>query len=188
MSQKRFREPRKRLSGAHGFINEHVRRRFPDVFAVWALQDHPERFFIELPSSEERRAFAQEFRQEYLEMLRALGEHRDCPASYVCRSTDTCVFTRALEFFEGMRELPEMPDLRGVRYIDQFPLLAQARAEWWLKHRLPVTERERRWLREREATPEPERGNVTEMATPEPGKPAEPARKERHGTNYLPVK
>ncbi|MEK7754509.1 MAG: hypothetical protein AAB654_21470 [Acidobacteriota bacterium] len=151
MSLKRFkgREPRKRLRAEGG--GEEIRRRFANPFTLLAAED-PRRFHELLPTAAERRAFAEEFRREFLETWEFIADETDrCPASVHYGEP----FRRPPEFYERIDVSTfDPPDVRGVAYLDLYHAIARGRGAWWRAMHLRMTAAERAWLRAGEAAPE----------------------------------
>jgi hypothetical protein len=138
-----YRQPR--LS-----VREEIRQRFaPGSLNLVLLP--VQSFHEQLPTEAERDAFADEYPEIFYYLFGFESSVYDQYPALVENATGCCVFRRwdfATEFLRAnparFRFVP--PDLHGLKYIEQLPAMARARADWWEANGWEMTEAERQWL------------------------------------------
>ncbi len=131
-------------------VHEEIRRRFaPDSLDLVLLP--VQNFHQQLPTEAERDAFTDLYPEIFYNLFGFESSVYDQYPASIENATGSCVFRRqnfATEFLQAnpprCRFVP--PDLRGVKYIEQHPVMARARADWWEANGWPTSEAEQRWL------------------------------------------
>ena len=127
----------------------------------------PETFYRELPTPEDRLAFARVFPESFFDLFEFEASGCDVYPNSVVVASGCCVFRRPNFAGEFLSTHParvpfDPPDMRGVPYRDRQAVMAVARRDWWKANGWPLTNAERAW-RDPRATRGPSGGRVLTM-------------------------